>query len=200
MQEILRSLFERGLGEFLVLHLKQSTSILGRITYDKGNLVIRDSGYLVKTPAARLAPVWQSGILGMISSQQEREWKSLTFSGVNHCSLKAGVDEARHSVLGETFNDSGEDLLNFNGSIYRGYQLMLDNNYLPVIMLRTIESIDGYTGLAVCDLRAAPVSLHVIQSVNEAVRQSAERHRDIEVKNIELERSEFEMLFEEFLH
>lgn len=93
----------------------------------------------------------------------------------------------------------GENLVNFTGSVYRGYQLMLDNHYLPVVTLKFIKTKTGESGLAVGDLRAAPIDLSIIRKVNEIVRKSIAKQLLLEVEDVQVNAEKFDEMFEKFL-
>ena len=41
---IIPNLFKYGLGEYLVLHIKEDKSILGKIVFEKGKMLLKDDG------------------------------------------------------------------------------------------------------------------------------------------------------------
>lgn len=196
---LIQPLFKQGLGEVLVLHISESSALLGFLTYEKGKLVIRDQKYLAGIKPSQLTPCWESGTLGMVCDSRGHEWQSLSYYGLEQCDLKADLSKTRHGALSAAENQYGDNLLDFVGSIYRGYQLMLDNHFLPVVMLRPIRAKDGNEGLAVCDLRAAPMPLSVIRAVNADVRKSVEKHLVLEVEDMSMTDEQFNTLFENYL-
>jgi len=196
---LITTMFKQGLGEVLVLHVTESEALLGFLIYEKGRLVIRDQKYLAGIKPSQLAPCWENGVVGMVGYSKDQEWQSLTFYGLEYCDLKVDLDKTRHGALAAAENQYGDNLLDFKGSIYRGYQLMLDNHFLPVVMLRSVRSKDGVPGLAVCDLRAAPMSLSVIRAVNADVRKGVEKHLVLEVEDAELTDEQFSRLFGNYL-
>lgn len=197
--DLIVPLFKQGLGEVLVLHVTGSSALLGFLVYEKGKLVIRDQKYLSGIKPSQLAPCWENGVLGMVGDSREHEWQSLSFYGLERCELKVDLEKTRHGALAAAENQYGDNLLDFVGSIYRGYQLMLDNHFLPVVMLKAVRAKDGVQGLAVCDLRAAPMSLSVIRSVNADVRKAVEKHLVLEVEDAELTDEQFSKLFGNYL-
>lgn len=196
---LITPLFKQGLGEVLVLHVTESAALLGFLVYEKGRLVIKDQKFLASIKPSQLTPCWENGVVGMICDSKGHEWQSLTFYGLERCNLKVDLEKTRHGALAAAENQYGDNLLDFVGSIYRGYQLMLDNHFLPVVMLKPIQSVDGVQGLAVCDLRAAPMSLSVIRSVNAYVRKAVEKHLVLEVQDADLTDEQFSKLFENYL-
>lgn len=197
--DLVQPLFRRGLGEALVLHVKDGAPLLGYLIYEKGKLVIKDEKYLSGVNASLLNPCWDSGILGMVCDSTAHEWGSLTFYGLDECDLAVDLGKTRHGALAAAENQYSDNLLSFIGSIYRGYQLMLDNHFLPVVMLKPLRGKDGSAGLAVCDLRAAPIPLSIIRNINGHVRKSIERHLILEVEDVTLNSKQFDTMFENYL-
>lgn len=197
--DLVRPLYRLGLGEVLVLHITEPDAMLGFLIYEKGKLVIRDQKYLSGIKPSQLKPCWESGVLGMVCHSRGREWQSLTFYGLQKCKLDVDLSKTRHGALSAAENQYGDNLLDFVGSIYRGYQLMLDNHFLPVVMLKPIRAKDGNVGLAVCDLRAAPMALSVIRAVNADVRKAVEKHLILEVEDMSMTDEQFNRLFESYL-
>ncbi|MEJ2760453.1 MAG: hypothetical protein P8126_02640 [Gammaproteobacteria bacterium] len=197
--DIVLPLFKRGLGELLVLHVAKNKPVLGYMTYEKGKLVLKDEKYLAGKKASKLTPCWESGIVGMVCDSKNHEWSSLTFYGLEKCDLALDLNKTRHGALAEAENQYGDNLLAFIGSVYRGYQLMLDNHFLPVVMLRSLRGRDGIKGLAVCDLRAAPIPLSVIRRIHGDVSKSVERHLTLGVEDVTLNAEQFDAMFEEYL-
>lgn len=199
LKDLIKSLFTQGLGELLVLHVMTKTVYLGNIAYEKGRLVIKDKGYLAGVKSTQLLPCWEEGILGALCRSNDMEWESLTFYGRGQCDLPVNLSSTRQGAYMIAQNQYGENLLEFTGSVYRGYQLMLDNHYLPVVLLNRIQTKTGETGLAVGDLRTAPMDLSIIRNVNNAVRESVEKRMLLEVENLEVGSGDFEKLFGKYL-
>ncbi|HKK15694.1 MAG TPA: hypothetical protein VJ981_03240 [Gammaproteobacteria bacterium] len=199
LKDLIKSLFKQGLGELLVLHVMTKTVYLGHIAYEKGRLVIKDKGYLTGVKSTQLLPCWEEGILGVVCSSEGMEWDSITFCGRGQCNIPVDLSSTRQGAFMMAQNQNGENLLDFVGSVYRGYQLMLDNHYLPVVLLNQINTKSGETGLVVSDLRIAPIDLSIIRNVNNAVRESVERRTLLEVEDLEVGSGDFEKLFGKYL-
>ena len=45
--KLLEILFKYGLGEHLILHVQKERSMLGKLVYDKGRMLLKDNDYLV---------------------------------------------------------------------------------------------------------------------------------------------------------
>ena len=196
---IIEKLFKYGMGEHLVLHVRDGRSILGKIVYDKGRMLLKDTGLLADFKPEYLKPCWEKGLIGMISSPLNKAWESLSFYGLQVCELPVDLESTRHSSLAAAQNQYGEKLIDFAGSIYRGFNLMLDNHFLPVILLHPVNSKSNESGLAVTDLRTAPMPIHLIQHLHDIVRENADMRPSLNVKDIDLGASDFQSIFRQYL-
>ncbi len=196
---LLRFLFLQGLGEHLILHKGEHKIYLGKISYEKGKLVIRDQGYLSEIKSDSLLPCWDNGVLGTICSTKGKQWDSLTFCGLDQCDLKADLSKTRHLALAAAENQYGDHLIDFVGSVYRGFQLMLDNHFLPVVLLTQLRTKFGENGLAVSDLRAAPMPLSVLKTVHDVVRESVEKRLTLDVDEMQVNPELFHKMFSDYL-
>lgn len=188
------------MGELLVLHRTADQIFLGNLSLEKGRFIIRDKGYLMDFKPAQLSPCWDNGTVGLISSSSGHEWESLTFYGLEHCNLPVDLSSTRHGMLAAAENQYGDRLNDFTGSIYRGYQLLLDNHFLPVILLQTVTTKSGEQGLVVSDLRASPLSIPTIQTVTDAVRKSVEKYLMHDVEDVEISEDKFKEMFQRYLN
>ena len=193
--QLINQMFMQGLGQHLVLHTTENRIYLGYLSYEKGKLMIRDRGLLDSVKPAQLAPCWDYGFLGCLYTTNKHEWQSLTFCGIEHCDMPPNLSDTRQGAMFSAENQYGENLVNFTGSVYRGYQLMLDNHYLPVVTLKSMKTKTGESGLAVGDLRAAPIDLSIIRKVNDIVRESIERQLLLEVEDLQMNEEKFEEMF-----
>lgn len=191
-------LFKQGLGSHYVLHKTNEHVYLGNIVYNRGRLVIRDQGYLSGVKPAQLAPCWEIGISGMICSSEEHEWESLSFYGLERCDLPVELSTSRHGALVAMENVHSERLLNFAGSVYRGYQLMLDHHFLPVILLNEIFSKTGKPGFVVSDLRVAPIDISIIRRMHYAVKKTVKPHLMLDFEEIMVNPEQFKKLFRDY--
>ncbi len=196
---LILKLFKDGLSELPALHVTANTVVLGNVTFEKGKLIIRDLGLLAGMKPAQFAPCFESGLLGMVGPSMGFAWQSLTFFGLEECALPVDLSKTRHGVLVAAQNQYGESLINFTGSIYRGYQLMLDNHFLPVVMMKEIQTKKGAKGLAISDLRTVPMDLSVVRRINDVVRGAVEKRLVLEVENVPMDEEEFSKLFANYL-
>ena len=96
-------------------------------------------------------------------------------------------------------NQYGDHLIDFTGSVYQGFQLMLDNYFLPVVLLTRIRIKSGESGLAVTDLRAAPLPLSTILTVNNVANESIKKHQRVDVDDMQVNLEQFDNLFHGYL-
>ena len=189
----------QGLGEILMLSQRDHKIFLGKMYCKNGKYFIRDEGYLAGINADSLLPCWGNGILGAICGKADAPWNCLTFCGLELCDLKVDLSKTRHLGLVAAENQYGDHLIDFMGSVYQGFQLMLDNHFLPIILLTQIHLKSGETGLAVTDLRAAPLSLATILTVNNAVSEFINKHLKVGVDDMQVNPEQFDIMFHEYL-
>jgi hypothetical protein len=197
--KLITEMYMRGLGELLVLHRTKTHVFLGNLTFEKGRFIVRDKDYLADIKPAQLNPCWDNGTVGMVCHSGGHEWESLTFYGLDHCNLPVDLSSTRHGKLAAAENQYGDRLNNFIGSIYRGYQLLLDNHFLPVILLTPIKTKAGEQGLTISDLRASPMSITRIQTITDAVRKSVEKYLIHDVEDVEVSDEKFQEMFKKYL-
>ena len=108
------------------------------------------------------------------------------------------MSSTRHGALIAAENQYGDKLIDFVGSVYRGFQLLLDYHYLPVVLLKHVRTKAGEDGLAVSDLRMVPMEISIIQTVNDIVRKSVEKRLTFGVADLQLNPDEFTGLFGDY--
>ena len=197
--ELMQSLFARGLGELLVLHVHGTDVLLGQVVLKKNRLMLSDARYLPGVRANDVAACWESGLLGMVSASDKFEWTSLTFHGLNQCRVKVDLSQTRGGRLAGARGPDGDELMDFVGSAYRGYRLMLDHHFLPVVLLQPLQAKDDEWGFSVVDLRMGSIDLAAVRIINDAVRRSIERHLEVDMVEENVLNDEFEELFSGFL-
>lgn len=196
---LILSLFRQGLGELLVVHVSTDSVCVGNIVLEKGRVLLKDKGYVTGLKAAQVAPSWEGGILGMVAGPVGQMWESMTFYGLDKCQLPVDLGKTRHGALVAAQNQYGESLIDFVGSVYRGYQLMLDHHFLPVVLLNEVHTRDGVPGLAVGDMRMVPMDLSVIRRLNDVVRKSVEKRLVLDVEDMKVTAEDFDRLFQAYL-
>ena len=201
--QMINDLFKHGLGELHVLHFDKGKLVFGHIVFEKGRLVIKDNNLLSGFKAAQFAPCWESGMLGVICldpKEHKRPWEAITFYGLEQCNIPLDLSQTRHGALLAAQNQYGDKLVDFVGSVYRGYQLMMENHFLPIVMLKKASTRNGLDGLVVCDLRAAPMPISLINSIHDEVSQSVEKNLILTIdENLTLDDSEFNQMFKDYL-
>ena len=196
LRELLSSLFDRGLGELLMLSISGDTTTLGQLTRDKGRLILKDRGFLKgRTLPQQVEPCWDIGVMGAVCHQSGREWESLTFVGTDFCVSNEDLSSSRMGMMKAARNQFDENLLDFCGSYYRGYQLMLDSHFLPVVLPHAVELKDGNTGLAVSNLRVAGVSMEALYAVHDHLQNVISPHLSLEAEDVFVDEDEFSSLF-----
>lgn len=197
--ELLSELFTRGLGELIVMHASATQVLLGELVMEKGRLVLKDRGLMKDIQPRQVAACTETGVLGGLCHMPGCEWDSLTFLGTVRCAVPVDLISTRTGLLAATRNQYGESLIDFKGSVYRAFQVMLDNHFLPVPLLRRIETKLGPPALAVCDLRMASIPLSIVSTVHDLVRSSLAKHMTLDVADVDLENDEFSELFRTYL-
>jgi len=199
LRKLISSLFEQGLGELLVLSATGPCATLGQLVRDKGKLFLKDRDLLVgRTTPDQVAPCWDIGIMGALCHQPEREWESLTFVGSDYCISNEDLTSSRFGMMKAARNQYDDNLLDFCGSFYRGFQLMLDNHFLPVVLPHEIKLKDGNAGLAVSNLRVAGISFEILSEVHDHLRRVIEPHLSLDVEDVAMDDEEFSSLFADY--
>ena len=125
--EVIQKMFEQDLGELLVLHRTDTRVFLGPLVLDKGKITVKDAGLLPDIKVSDLDPCFDNGFIGCVSHSEGQEWDSLTFHGMELCDLPVSLSSTAHSTLASAGNEYGENLTDFQGSVYRGFKLMLQS-------------------------------------------------------------------------
>jgi len=197
--DTIRTLYAQGLGELFVLHTKNDRPLMGQLYFEKGKLTLRDQGLLAGMALSQLKPCWETGLLGLICSSKGKDWESMTFHGLEHCDLPQDLGKTRHGALVAAQNQYGESLIDFVGSVYRGYQLMMEHHFLPVVLLQELSTHEGEIGLAISDLRTVPMSISMIRKLNDIVYKSVEKQLTMAVDDSAMDQDEFEKMFGSYL-
>ena len=167
---LLENLFRHGLSELPVLFTRANGTYVGYMIYDKGQLAFRDSGLFSSDDPHLLH--WQKHVIGMVCYQEMLQWKSLSYYGVDFCNLAGEIDTSLQHSLGHIQNEFGDRGNDFIGSIYRAYRLLLDNEFLPVVLLQQSQSTNNHPGLLIADLRAASLPASVMAGMHDLIQQT----------------------------
>ena len=197
--EVIQKMFEQDLTELLVLHRTETKVYLGPLAYVEGKITVKDLGLLPNIKVSDLDPCFDNGFLGCVCHSEGHEWDSLSFYGMELCDLPVSLSSTAHSTLASVGNEYGENLTDFLGSVYRGFKLMLDNQFIPVLILRNILTKTGESGMAVTDLRMMSMEISMIRNLNHVVRESVEKHLSSGVDDVEIQDDQFAELFGDFI-
>jgi hypothetical protein len=197
-RRLLESLYKGGLGHHLVLYRTADRVYLGNLQYDRNRLVIKDTGHLSKIKPSTLDQCWNGGVIGMVCNTNTYAWESLTFYGLEECVIKPDLSKTRNGALVAAENQYGDRLIDFAGSIYRGFKLMMENYFLPVILLQTIQSRHGEAGLIVSDLRIVPMDLVLIRTLNDELTKIIEKYTLLDVNDVDISKADFDKMFARF--
>lgn len=192
---LLRELFDRGLGELPMVQQTADRVLLGNLVMDKGSLLLKDRGLMKGIKPEAVAVCWDLGIIGAVGDVPGNDWASLTYLGADHCKIPVDLSSTRHKLLKGITSVVGENALVFKGSIYRGFKALLDANLLPVVLPFPIETDENIVGLAVCDFRFASLPIDVLLKVNDLVRTSVENQLTLNIEEVEINENEFQELF-----
>lgn len=196
----LAHLFARGLGDLLTLHVTDGQVLLGNLLLEKGRVILKDRGFLKGVRAGQVATAIESGALGAVCDLPGQEWESLSFLGARHCHLPVDLSATRTGLLKSSRNRHGDALHDFRGSVYRGFQLMLDSHFLPVASLKAVDTAFDLAGLTVYDLRMASIGLDAVTAINDSVRRAIDRQLTLAVEDVSVTPDDFERLFGNYLH
>lgn len=198
-RELLKDLFARGLGDVLILHVSSSKVLLGNVLFEKGKMILKDHGYFDDIKPEQVAPCLESGAIGALCSLGDRDWESLTVLGIDHCYVTADLSATPTNLLGLSRNQYGDTLMDFDGSVYRGFKLMLECNLLPVVVMDVVKTKLGTSALSICDLRLASIPLSTIHTVYDQQQHFVERHLTVSVEDFEVDSDEFNEMFGAYL-
>ena len=180
--QLLECLFKHGLSELPVLHTRANGTYLGYMIYEKGQLAFRDSG--IFNCDAPQHTDWEKFCVGMVCYREMLQWKSLSFYGTDYCRVSGPINPDLKASLMEIENNVGDRLYDFVGSLYRAYNLLLANEFLPVVLLKQVYSRNEKPGLLIGDLRAAPLPPDVLSEVHGLLSQTLERRLTMELAEI----------------
>jgi len=198
-KSLLENLYNYGLCNYLILHKSNNHIYFGNLLFDKGNMSIHDTGLLKDLSPKLFAPVWNDGLIGMVSQTDKYKWDSLTFYGTEECDVPPNLGATRNTALASAENEYGDNLINFTGTIYRGFKLMLENSFLPVVLLKPIKSKSGEMGLVIADLRTAPLKIDLLITLNYMVVKSIEKFKVLNVDDVKMTDEEFAKHFGTYL-
>ncbi|MGB0750480.1 MAG: hypothetical protein ACPGQI_00930 [Gammaproteobacteria bacterium] len=195
---LINRLFDYGLGELYILHATSAGAMIGQLVQEKGRLILKDRAMLGGVSATQVRPCFDIGIVGAVCQRGGHEWESLTFVGPEQLKLEIDLSSTRVGLMRAATNSFSERLIDFCGSVYRGYQLMMDNHLLPVVLLKEVSLLDGTPALAVSNLRIAGIPFNVLARLHSHLQALMERNLTLEVEDVDMDESDFETLFAQF--
>ena len=196
---LLSRLFLLGLGELLTLRISGERVLMGHMAVEKGRVVFKDRDFMDGIRPAQVNVCIDAGIIGAVCELPDREWETLTFLGPRHCDIPVDLSATRTGLLRTTRGRDGLSLLDFEGSWYRAFHLMLENHLLPVATTIPIPTRRDVMGLAVCDLKMATVPIPVLQRAYDALRSSVDKHLTFDVQDMNVDMEEFNQMFSSYL-
>jgi hypothetical protein len=197
--KLITELFKHGLGDLHILHAYQEKIYFGKMQFEKSRLVIKDNKLLTDFKVEQLKPCWESGYLGLVCFEKGYTWESLSFYGIEECDLPVDLSQTRHGALLAAENQYGDKLVDFVGSVYRGYQLMLDNHFLPVVLMKEAKTRNGTPGLIISDLMVCPMDIALLRGIFDEIHKSVERYLILTVDDVQMNQDDFEDMFGDYL-
>ena len=189
LQTTINSLFGHGLGEYPVLCTRIDNIYLGNMVFEKGHLFFKDRGVLTDADDIPDSHPWLEQLLGMVCYRDTYKWQSLTFYGVDHCRLE-GVESVHQKRLTEIKNQEMDRMSDFIGSVYRAFQTLLDNDFLPVGLLQPIKTHNEEHGICICDLQSAGLTSATKEAVKKLIHIAVDKQLTIKLEDITLQRTE----------
>ena len=194
-KKLLQELCNYGLSNYYVLHKVNEDIFFGQISFDKGHMALRDTGLLQDLKPELFNEVWNEGLIGMISLSEKHQWEDLTFYGLENCDVKPDLSKTRVKSLIAAQNQYGDALIAYTGSIYRAFEMFMNSNFLPVILLKPVKSCAGEIGLKVADLRIVPMKIQLLVQINELVANTIDNRRKLQVDDLDMSDEEFQKYF-----
>lgn len=197
-KNLLELLGKYGLGDYYALYRSNKHVYFGKVGYIHGHLSIKDSNIFSNFNPNLFEPVWHEGLVGMVCYSVKYSWESLTYYGLQHCKIKPDFTSTRENALLAAENQYGDSIMGFQGSIYRGFKLLLENSFLPVILLHPIKSDNDELGLVVSDLRTVPLPIKLLIRINDMVVESIRKVDFYQVKSVDMSSTDFHKMFEQY--
>lgn len=186
---VIESLFAHGLGEYPILYQGINRIYLGNIIYDKGRIFFKDRDILKESNIISDSHLWPEYLLGMVCYREIHRWRSLTYLGLDHCLLE-DIEPIHRNRLAEIRNENSERLSDFIGSIYRAYRLLLENGFLPVILLHQLKAKNGEPGICICDLQSVKSTPAINESVKRFIQNAIDKQLAVSLEDIRIPNDE----------
>ena len=181
-------LFRQGLSSYPVLCRRDNAVYLGRIIFEKERIVFKDMGILNGEGKNINIDDYEKYIVGMVCFQRLQEWESLSFFGADYCKFSGELDEDLHTSL-VSMKDRNR-LYDFIGSLYRAFNMLMEEGHIPIVFLKSIKSKDDTFGLTIIDLRSLldnkTDSLDAVyEAVNELLINAIEKRLTFDLNNMD---------------
>jgi hypothetical protein len=187
-------LYKHGLGDLLISHVIKGVPTLCNITYDAGELVLRPNSNIKYDNNVKQTDC-KGELLGVITKADNEEWKGMTFLGLSHCNINIDLDSVYINRIMNIKNQYGDSLIDFKGSIYRAYQLSLDNDILPIISMHALKTKTGKYGLAVNNLSSGGHASNEKTKIYETLNTAIEKKLTYSLDELDLPEDSFADLF-----
>ena len=192
-------LFKYGLGELLILHEIKGVPKLCNIAYESGELVLKYQNH-IKLKIAKDPSVFRKELLGVITKADNEEWKGMTFLGLSHCNFDIQSNREHAAKIANIQNQYGDKLVNFKGSVYRAYELALDNDILPIISMHAIRTKKGKYGMAVYNLSSESYASSEKSIIYQALRNAIAKKLTYSLDELNLPEESFTDLFGRYVN
>ena len=187
-------LYKHGLGDLLISHVIKGVPTLCNITYDAGKLVLRPNVHIKYDQNVKQSDC-QGEMLGVITKADNEEWKGMTFLGLSHCDFDMDSNKDYIIRMMNIKNQYGDSLIDFKGSIYRAFQLSLDNDILPIISMHALKTKNGKYGLAVNNLSSGGHASSEKTKIYETLNNAIEKKLTYSLDELDLPEESFADLF-----
>jgi hypothetical protein len=185
---------KHGLGDLLISHVIKGVPTLCNITYVAGELVLRPNAKIKYDPNVKPSDC-KGELLGVITKADNEEWKGMTFLGLSYCDFNMDSSKDYINRIKNIKNQYGDSLIDFKGSIYRAYQLSLDNDILPIISMHALKTKNGKYGLAVNNLSSGGHASSEKTKIYEALYSAVEKKLTYSLDELNLPEESFADLF-----
>ncbi len=192
-------LYKHGLGDLLISHAIKGVPTLCNITYNAGELVLRPNVNIKYDPNLKQSDC-QGELLGVITKAENEEWKGMTFLGLSHCDFNMDSNKDYTNRIMNIKNQYGDTLIDFKGSIYRAFQLSLDNDILPIINMYALKIKNGKYGLAVNNLSSGGHASSEKTKIYEALNNAIEKKLTYSLNELNLPEESFADLFGKYTY
>ena len=196
---LIELLYKNGLGDLLISHEIDGAPRLCNIAYDAGKLVLREQSYFKLNTGKGLSGI-RNEPLGVLTKAENEEWKGMTFLGISHCNfnIQSSMDYVKKIMTIE--NQYGDKLADFRGSIYRAYQLALDNDILPIVSMHTNRTKNGKYGMTVYNFPVEGCTTAERSNLFHVLRKAVEKKLTYSLDELNLPDDSFANLFGKYVN